>query len=384
MRERMLVGAPQLGEAAVEAAAAVIRSGWLGAGPKVVEFEERFAAHVGARHAVAVSSGTAALFLSLVALGVGRGNEVITTPLTAAATANAIEQTGAVPVFADVDPRTLTLDPGAVAGAVTARTKAIVAVHVGGQPCAMAELHAIARRHDLVVVEDAADALGASYRGRPIGGLGGTAAFSFGDEAAIVTGGGGMVTTDDATLAAELRLLRAHGTATSTWQRLHGDAGTSAEVQGPGYRAELSDVAAALALAQLPAQPAGLRARAEIAARYDEALAPLRVARPAPAAGGDVHAHGRYLALLEPGGWRIDRTRVVDALRKEHIGAGVYRALHTHSFYRSRVRAETAACVHAEDVGGRLFTLPLAAGMTEADVDDVIAALEKLAAVYAS
>jgi dTDP-4-amino-4,6-dideoxygalactose transaminase len=250
----------------------VLRSGWVAQGPRVEEFEERFAALVGSDEAVAVSSGTAALFLALHALGIGPGAEVIVPSLTFIATANPIVHLGAVPVFVDVDPRTYNLDPDAVEAAVTPRTRAIITVHQLGMPADLDRLNDIAGRHSLLHLEDAACALGSFYKGRPIGGSGNVAAFSFHPRKVVVTGEGGMITTNDPGLATRLRRLRHQGMSVSDVERHRADRVINEDYPEIGYNFRLSDLHAALGLAQLRKLDSFVRRRRALAARYDDAL----------------------------------------------------------------------------------------------------------------
>lgn len=250
----------------------VLRSGWVAQGPRVEEFEEKFANLVGSTEAVAVSSGTAALFLSLHALGIGPGAEVIVPSLSFIATANPIVHAGAVPVFADVDPRTYNLDPDAVEAAVTPRTRAIMIVHQLGMPADLDRLNDLAQRHGLLLIEDAACALGSLYEGQPIGGSGNVAAFSFHPRKVVVAGEGGMIATNDGDLAARLRRLRHQGMSVSDVERHRADRVINEDYPEIGYNFRLSDLHAALGVAQLGKLDSFVQTRRALAARYDVAL----------------------------------------------------------------------------------------------------------------
>jgi dTDP-4-amino-4,6-dideoxygalactose transaminase/glycosyltransferase involved in cell wall biosynthesis/ubiquinone/menaquinone biosynthesis C-methylase UbiE len=388
VRETFLpFGAPCLGDEEVEEVAATLRSGWIGTGPRAERFEEEFAAYVGARHAVSLSSCTAGLFLSLLAAGVGPGDEVITTPLTFAATVNVIEHAGARPVLADVDPSTLNLDPSQVERAVTPRTRAVIPVHFGGLPCDMDALNRVAEARGLAVVEDAAHATGARYRGRMAGALARAASFSFYANKNLTTGEGGMVTTDDAELAERVRLLRLHGLSGDAWRRFSTRRLMRSDVLAPGYKLNMTDIAAALGLHQLRKQERFMETRERYAAIYDEAFAGLPARRqPRPAApSADRHALHLYTLVLEEGRWRVPRDEVVAALLAENVGAAIhYRAVHTHPFYRDKYGFRPEDFPHAFAVGESILSLPLTPAMSERDLSDVIAAVRKVAAAYAT
>jgi dTDP-4-amino-4,6-dideoxygalactose transaminase len=242
---------PSLGEAEIREVVDVLRSGWITSGPRVQRFESDFAAYVGSRHAVSVTSCTAGLHLALLAHGIGPGDDVVTTAMTWPTTVNVIELVGARPVFADVDPGTLQLEPGAVEAARTPSTRAILPVHFGGQACDLDALGAIASAHGLLLIEDAAHAVGTEYRGRRIGSGGNLACFSFHPIKNITTAEGGMVTTDDPALAESLRLLRFHGVNRDAWSRYSGGSSPRYETVRPGFKYNLTDVQAALGIHQL-------------------------------------------------------------------------------------------------------------------------------------
>ena len=300
MRETFLVfGAPLIEEAEIAEVVDSLRSGWLGTGPKVARFEGLFRDYIGAGHAVAVSSCTAALHLGLIAAGIGPGVEVITTTMTFVATANAIVHAGAVPILTDCDRLTGLIDPERIEAAITPRTRAIVPVHLYGRPCDMDAIMDIARRHGLVVIEDAAHAIGAQHRGRRIGTIGHMTAFSFYVTKNLTTGEGGMVTTASPALAESIKRHAQHGLSHDAWQRFT-DAGYrhySASVAG--FKSNMTDIQAALGLHQLGRVEPGLKRRNEIWQRYDEAFAGLPVELPPPAELDVVHARHLYTLAVE-------------------------------------------------------------------------------------
>jgi UDP-4-amino-4,6-dideoxy-N-acetyl-beta-L-altrosamine transaminase len=381
VRERMLpYGRHEVDEADIQAVVAVLRGDWLTNGPTVARFEQAFAEAVGARFAVAVSSGTAALHAAVHAAGIGPGDEVITSPLTFLASANCILYCGATPVFADVDPGTLNLDPAAVEAALTGRTRAILPVHFAGLPCDLEAIHALAGARNLTVIEDAAHALGAEIGGRRIGGLSALATFSFHPVKHITTAEGGMVTTNDAGLADRLRRFRNHGIEREVRQRQ----ATTPEAWRQdmvafGFNYRLSDVHSALGLSQLRRLEASLKRREEIAARYHEAFAAMPEVTPAPTRPGTRHAWHIYPLRLNPDRLREDRETIFQALRAENIGVHVhYRPVHLHPYYRERLETGPGLCPAAEAAFERLLTLPLFPAMTDGDVADVITAVEKV------
>ena len=377
----------------------VLRSEWLTTGPKVEEFEAAIATYVGAKHAVAVSSGTAALHAVMFALGVGVGDEVIVPPMTFAATANSILYQGGTPVFVDVEESTLLLDPNKIVEKITPKTKAIIGVDYAGQPCDWDALRKIADRHNLHLVDDGCHALGAEYKGRKVGTLADLTVFSFHPVKHITTGEGGMIVTYDSDLAEKLRMFRNHGITTDPKQR---------EAQGSwfyameflGYNYRLTDFQCALGLSQIQKLPEFLQRRREIAVRYDEALADipgisplglcedvmtpkqslyLRIvkeensAAPAPCS---THAYHLYVVRLQPG---IDRLKVFKKLRELGIGVNVhYIPVHLHPYYKKRLGARLGQCPVAEKVYEQVVSLPMYPGLESADQARVIGVLKEI------
>jgi dTDP-4-amino-4,6-dideoxygalactose transaminase len=350
---------------------AVVRSGWWSMGPRVEEFEQAFAAFTGSAHAIAVANGTAALHLALLAVGCGEGDEVIVPALNFVAAANTIVHTGARPVFCDiVGPEDLNLDPSDVEAAASERTKAIVAFHYGGNPCDVDALGSIAERHGAAVVEDAAHAPGASFRGRACGTLGAVGCFSFFSNKNLPVGEGGMLVTDDDELAVQLRLLRSHGMTTLTWDRHRGHA-SGYDVLLPGFNYRLDEVRAAVGLAQLRRLPEENAARGTVVARYRQALHGRRgVTMPSEPAEGNMSAHHLAVVLLPEG---ADRDRVRSALAENGIQTSVhYPPIHRFTAYRSSPQRPLP---QTDAVAERLLTLPLYGGLTDAQVEAVVEGL---------
>jgi dTDP-4-amino-4,6-dideoxygalactose transaminase len=355
---------PAVGDEEVAAVAETIRSGWLTSGPRAAELEQRFAEYAGAKHALALSSGTAALHLSLLALGVGAGDEVITTPITWPATANVILHAGAQPVFADVRENDLNIEPERVAELVGPRTKAIVPVHLAGQPCDLEALWALGP----AVVEDAAHAAEASYRGRKIGALSDATCFSLYATKSIAAGEGGLVTTNRDDVARSIDDLR-------VMRRGHG---SLYDIPVPGYKANLSDVLATIALCQLDKVERHRAHRARHVDAYDAAVAPLDGIDPLAREPRDTHAFHLYVVRVDPdraGGTRDDYQRL---LAEERIGTSIhFLPVHRLSAYRERDPDQPPLPV-AERAGSEVLSLPLSPAHSDEDIADAIAALQRV------
>lgn len=360
----------------VAAVLEVLRSDWLTTGPKVDEFEKAFASTVGAREAVAVSSGTAALHAAVHALGVGPGQEVIVPAITFAASANAVVFEGGTPVFADVDPETLLLDAEAAERRISPRTRAIIAVDFAGQPCDYERLRRLAARNGLSLIADACHALGATYRGENVGTLARLSTFSFHPVKHITTGEGGMVTTDQPALAHNMRMFRNHGI-TSDFRNREASGSWSYEMEELGFNYRLSDLQCALGVSQLKKLPGWIRRRRQIAARYDEAFSSLPGVRPLATAPGVEHAYHLYILRFVDLAIARARDSIFKSLREAGIGVNVhYRPVHLHPFYRRRFGTREGDCPAAENAIGRLLTLPLYPRMSDDDVERVIGAVQ--------
>jgi dTDP-4-amino-4,6-dideoxygalactose transaminase len=382
----LIFGAPFIGEEEIAEVVDTLRSGWIGFGPKSIRFEEEFARYVEAPHAISVSSCTAGLHLALVAAGIRPGDDVITTPLTFAATANVIEHVGARPVFADVDRKTYNLDPAAFQDAITDRTRAVIPVHMAGRPCDMDRISQIAAGRSVTVIEDAAHAVEAAWNGRKIGSISRFTAFSFYATKNLTTGEGGMLTTTDADAAQRLRILRLHGLSHDAWKRYSAEGFHPYETVEPGYKYNLTDLQASLGLHQLARIEASLAVRERLWRAYDAALAGLpAVEVPAPALPGERHARHLYTILLRRERLRIDRQQFLEALKAENIGAGVHFVpVHRHAYYRQKYGYQPGRFPNAEAIGDRIVSLPLSAKVSEADVQDVVAAIRKVVTYYAA
>jgi perosamine synthetase len=358
---------PVIGEAEEQAVLEVLRSGRLSLGPRLTEFEELFAARVGVPHASAVSSGTAGLHLALRAAGVGEGDEVVTTPFSFVASANAVLYERARPVFADIDPRTLNLDPAAAAAAITDRTRALLPVHIFGYP---ADLPAF-ESHGLPIVEDACEALGATHAdGKPVGGRGNTSVFAFYANKQLTTGEGGVVVTADPAVKEAIDSERNQGRSPDMGWLDH---------DRLGFNYRLSDVACALGIAQLSHLDQMLSDRAAVAALYREALGDLdELTLPCEDAGGDVRSWFVYVVQLPA---QIDRDAAVGELARRGVQTRPYLpAIHLMSFYRERFGHREGEFPVCEDISARSIALPFFPGMTEGQVGRVAEAVRALLA----
>lgn len=370
---------PAIGPDDVAEVVAALESGWLTTGPRVARFEREFAAYVGAPHALGLNSCTAALHLSLLAAGIGAGDEVITSPLTFCATANAIIHTGATPVFADVDPVTRNLDPDAVEGAVTSRTRAVIPVHLAGHPADMLRLQAIARAHSLVVIEDAAHAVEAISNAGKVGAVSPFSCFSFYSTKNLTTGEGGMVVASDDEAMTWMRTAALHGLSKDGWSRYANGGSPHYEVLMAGYKYNMMDLQAAIGLGQLARLETMHARRAQICAAYDEAFADLPVSRPASVADGERHAHHLYAILVDELVAGFDRDTAQERLAAQGIGTSIhFRALHLHAFYRDRLNVWRGALPNAEQISDTTLSLPLSASLSDSDVERVIAAVRRL------
>jgi dTDP-4-amino-4,6-dideoxygalactose transaminase len=374
---------PTMTDAEIDEVVATLRSGWITTGPRAKRFEHDFAAYVGAPYAVAVTSGTAALHLALAAIGLRAGDEVIIPVTTFTATAEVVRYFDAHPVFVDIDADTYTIDVARAASAITARTRAIIPVHMAGQPCDMDPLLALARAHGVAVIEDAAHALPARYKGRCVGTLGDLAAFSFYATKPITTAEGGMVTTASPDYAQRVARMSLHGISTDAWKRYSVEGSWFYEVEAPGYKYNMPDLAAALGLVQLRRCDALWSRRATIAARYDAAFAALpEIAT--PVVSPDVqHAWHLYIVRLDLDALDIDRAGFIRAMHAFNIGTSVhFIPLHLHPYYRRTTGHQPDDFPVAMRVYPRVVSLPIYPSMSDGDVADVIDAVRAIVTRY--
>jgi len=375
-------GRQEIGEEEVASVIRVLRSDWLTSGPKTEEFELAFANFVGIEFAVAVSSGTAALHTALNALDIHTEEEVIVPAMTFAATANCVAFEGATPVFVDVDPRTLLIDPQRVAERINSRTRAIIAVDYAGQPCDYAALTRLAEQYNLTLIADACHSMGALYRGQLVGSLAELSAFSLHPVKHITTGEGGLITTASPKLAEKMRRFRNHGIAQDHHQRA--EAGSwFYEMTDLGYNYRLTDFQSALGISQLKKLNKWLEIRQKIAGEYDAAFADLSSITPLHTAPALSHAHHLYVVRLEPSRLACDRKELFAALRAEGIGVNVhYIPVHLHPYYRANFGTAEGMCPVAEEAYQQILSLPIFPSMSKHDVRDVIEAVKKVVGAY--
>jgi len=381
MRNKFLVfGAPRFFKEELKEVLETLRSGWWGTGPKCQQFEQDFGCFAHSRHAIAVNSATAAMHLGLDALGIGPGDEVITSPLTFVSTANVIIHVGAKPVFADVDKITGNIDPKAIEEKITKRTKAIIPVHLHGRPCNLEAITKIAKKHKLYVLEDAAHAAEAWYHGRKIGSISDMTAFSFYATKNIATGEGGMLCTNNPQWAEIVRIRRLHGISADAWKRYSSSGYQPYEAIYPGYKYNLTDIAASLGIHQLKRAPANLIIRQKYWKIYNQAFSKLDgVIPPAPIEPNTVHAMHLYALNLELEKLTINRNQFIDLMTQAKIGCGVhFTALHTHHYYRKTFGYQPQDFPNAYWIGERTVSLPFYPHMSQKDLNDVIEAVTQI------
>jgi perosamine synthetase len=375
---------PDVDDAEIAEVASVIRSGWLTSGAKVTQFESEFAARVGAKHAVAVNSCTAAMHLALEAVGLRAGDEVIVPTYTFAATAEVVRYFGARPVLVDADPVSLCIDPAKVEAAVTPRTRAIIPVHIGGRSADMDEIGAVAARHNLRVIEDAAHAFPTKYNGGMVGSLSDFTCFSFYATKTLTTGEGGMICTDNEKWADRCRVMCLHGINHQARERYTAGGSWRYEIVAPGFKYNMTDIAAAMGLAQLHKTERMHEQRVRIAQRYTAAFRPLPELEPPPESPPDGrHAWYLYTLRLNLDSLTIDRARFFDELKARKIGASVhFIPLHCHPYYRDTFgyKPEDFPVAYREYL--REVSLPIYSKMTDEDVRDVIDAVTDIVGCY--
>lgn len=371
---------PSIGEEEIAEVVDSLRSGWLTTGPKVERFTRAFAEYLGVERATALSSATAGLHLALLGHGIGAGDEVITTPMTFAATVNVIVLTGATPVLVDIDRDTLQIRADEVARRVTSRTRAIIAVHYVGQPADLDPLLALAEAKGLVLIEDAAHALGTEYKGRRIGSFPTTSVFSFHPNKNITTGEGGMLVTDDEAVFERVSLLRYHGMDRDAWKRFDRAGSPRYDIALPGFKYNMMDLQAALGLHQLPRIEEFVATRQRLADRYQSAFDGLDgLILPQPVPYPCRHAWHLYAPLVNIDALTIDRDAFMHELKARNIGCGLhYTAVHEFSYYRAAYGWQPDDFPEAHYVSERIVSLPLYPLLRESDQDDVIEAVHDI------
>ena len=368
---------PTIDDAEINEVVDSLKSGWITTGPKVKRFEDDFKAYVGAPFAIPLSSATAGLHLTLMALGIGAGDEIITTPMTFASTVSMIILCGATPVLADIEPGTLNIDASKARARITSKTRAIIPVHFAGQPCNMDEIFSLATEFGLTVIEDAAHAAGSEYKGKRIGALKSISIFSFHPNKNITTGEGGMVCTGNEALAEEISLLKFHGMSREAWKRFAASGTPNYDIMLPGFKYNMMDIQAAIGIHQLPKLDGFIDRRRTIAEFYNRELADLdELALPGLASYRQRHAWHLYTPLIRIEQLSIDRDRFMEELKKRNIGSGLhYRAIHHHSWYRKNMPVSDRELPVASYASDRILSLPLFPKMTDEDARDVVEAM---------
>jgi len=378
-KERFLVyGAPAIEDAEINEVVSSMKSGWLGTGPKVAQFENDIKAYKGAAHAVAVNSCTAALHLSILAAGLKPGDEVVTTAMTFCASVNAIIHAGCKPVIADVDPVTMNIDPKCVEALITPRTRAIMPVHFAGRPCDMDALCKITENHGLKMVEDCAHAIETEYKGQKAGNFGDFGCLSFYVTKNIITGEGGMVLTKSEEDAARIKILALHGMSKDAWKRFSDEGFKHYQVVEAGFKYNMMDIQAAIGIHQLRRIEKYWERRWEIWRRYDEALNGLLIGLPSPPEPDTRHAFHLYTIMIDEDMAGISRDEFLGEMAANNIGVGVhYLSIPEHPYYQRTYGWRPEDYPNAMKIGRQTVSLPISAKMTNEDVDDVIEAVRR-------
>lgn len=370
---------PDIGQEEIDEVVDSLRSGWITTGPKTARFEQNLAAYVGAKQTVALNSATAGLFLCLKTLGIGPGDEVITTPYTFAATVNVILHAGAKPALVDVRKEDFNIDPALIAKAVTPKTKAIIPVHYAGRSCDMDRIAALAEKHGLTVIEDAAHAIGTEYKGKKTGSISRFTVFSFHAVKNVTTGEGGAITTDDSEMAEKLRVMSLHGMNKDAWKRYAPGAKRQYDIVQPGYKYNMMDLQAALGIHQLRKLERTIEKRKAMADRYRAGFAGIKeLTLPNDDPNGRNCWH-LYPVLLDLERLGIDRNKVIELLQQENISSNIhYTPVHLFSYAKEYLGYKQGDFPNAEWLGERQLTLPFYNRLSTDDIDDVIAGLRKV------
>jgi dTDP-4-amino-4,6-dideoxygalactose transaminase len=382
MRDEFLVfGSPAIEEAEIAEVVDSLKTGWLGTGPKVARFERDFAAYKGLaeNHVAAVNSCTAALHVSMIAAGIGPGDDVVTTPMTFAATVNAIIHSGATPVLADVDPITMNIDPAQIEARITGRTRALLPVHMAGRPCDMKAIMAIARKHDLIVIEDCAHAIETEYHGQKAGTFGDFGCFSFYVTKNVITGEGGMIVAKREDHIARAKMLALHGMSKDAWRRYSDDGYKHYYVVECGFKYNMMDLQAAVGIHQLARIESNWQRRQAIWRRYQQAFAGLPVTLPAEAEPDTRHAYHLYTLLIDETRCGVSRDRFLDAMTAHNIGVGVhYLSIPEHPYYREQFGWRPEDYPHAMRIGRQTVSIPLSAKLTDDEVASICYAVREI------
>lgn len=375
----LVFGSPKIEQDEINEVVSCMKSGWLGTGPRVAQFERNMESYKGAAHAIAVNSCTAALHLSLLALDLEPGDEVITTPLTFCATINAIIHAGAIPVLADVDLKTMNIDPIQIEAQITPRTRAVIPVHFAGRPCDMDELMSIAIKYDLRIIEDCAHAIESEYHGRKVGTFGDLSALSFYVTKNIVTGEGGMILTQNESYARRLKVLALHGMSSDAWKRFSDEGYRHYLVTEAGFKYNMMDIQAAIGIHQLKKIDSYWEIRKQIWQEYNKAFSNLPITLPADPELNTRHAYHLYSILINKERTGILRDSFIRLMHENNIGTGVhYLSIPEHPYYQERFGWKPENTPYAMMIGRSTVSLPLSAKLNMSDVQDVINAVKTI------
>jgi len=375
----LIFGSPAIEQPEIDEVVECLKSGWLGTGPRVNKFENKFKDYIGSKYAMALNSCTAALHLSMVVSGVSAGDEVITTPMTFAATSNAILHTDAKPVFVDVEKETMNIDPELIEKAITPKTKAILPVHFAGRPCKMDHIMEIAKKNNLLVIEDAAHAIEAKYKNKKVGNIGDITCFSFYVTKNLITGEGGMVTTNNEEWAKKIKMYGLHGMSKDAWKRFSDEGYKHYQVMVPGFKYNMMDIQASIGLHQIERLEKYFEKRKKIWDIYNKAFEGLPLNIPHLEEKDTVHARHLYTLLLDIDRLKISRDEFMQELFRENIGTGVhYISLHLHPYYKDTFGFKKDDFPNSDYISERTVSIPFSAKLTDQDVDDVIEGVTKV------
>ena len=384
MRKDFLIfGSPKIEQEEIDEVVDSLKSGWISTGPKVAKFEALFKDYIGSKHALALNSCTAGLHLSMIVAGLKPGDEVITTPMTFGATGNSIIHSGAKPVFVDINLPAMNIDPFKIEEKITPKTKAILPVHFAGRPCNMRIIKEVAQKHHLTIIEDAAHAIEATYHGQKIGTIGDLTVFSFYVTKNLVTGEGGMITTDNDTYAEKIQTYALHGMSSGAWKRYSDEGFKHYGIVYPGFKYNMMDIQASLGIHQLKRIENYYKRRKEIWQRYNEAFCNLPLDTPPPPEENTRHAYHLYTILLRLEELNTDRDTIQQALFEENIGTGIhFISLHLHPYYQETFGFKKDDFPNAAYVSERTISLPFSSKLSDEDVDDVIKTVTKVLKKY--
>lgn len=375
----LIFGSPQISQTEIDEVNQVMKSGWLGTGPRVMQFEKDFAVYQNVSQAVALNSCTAALFLSLLAAGIGSGDEVITTPMTFCATVNAIIHTGATPVLVDIDSNSMNIDPSRIEEKITSKTKALLPVHFAGRACEMDEICKIAEKHGLLIIEDCAHAIETTYKKKKAGSFGDFGCFSFYVTKNVITGEGGMVLTKSEEMASKIKRLALHGLSNDAWKRFGDEGYKHYYVTDCGYKFNMMDLQAAIGIHQLRRVEDNWKRRETIWRQYNQAFSDLPITLPAEIKKDERHAYHLYTLLIDERKTGISRDEFLNQMTKNKIGCGVhYLSIPEHPYYQEKFGWKPEDYPNAMTVGRQTVSLPLSAKLTDEDVHDVINVVRNL------